>query len=254
MAFTGIRAAESLNRSEYDTISKGEKHTGQYSCHGILEWNSAELFLYIYSNSLLMNSAYIKGNARVGCLVCPNSSGKHDYIKHHCYSKEVDDFLAIIASTSSKADHYSKSEMQRFIDSGYWRTRRSGKSLNFGPDLFEVHIEGATKRIEVNRAVVSWEQWGKTIGELVDLGNSLYGISYREKIYRIVITQKANKTVFSFPNCENSKDDIKFFSLFRSVIVKALYCVSCGVCEAECKHNCIHMERETQILDSCKHC
>ena len=37
-----------------------EKHQGQYSCHPILEWNSAELFLYIYTNKLMINEAYKK--------------------------------------------------------------------------------------------------------------------------------------------------------------------------------------------------
>lgn len=33
MAFTGIRGDESASRSEYDTVSLGEKIRGQYSCH-----------------------------------------------------------------------------------------------------------------------------------------------------------------------------------------------------------------------------
>lgn len=49
MAFTGVRGAESQRRSEYDEVSEGKKHSGQISCHGILDWNSAELFLYIFS-------------------------------------------------------------------------------------------------------------------------------------------------------------------------------------------------------------
>lgn len=71
MAFTGIRGDESATRNEYDGISYGEKHAGQYSCHPILEWNTAELFLYIYKNNLIFNEAYKKGNTRAGCLVCP---------------------------------------------------------------------------------------------------------------------------------------------------------------------------------------
>lgn len=39
MAFIGVRASESLARSEYDYVSLGEKHKGQYSCNPILEWN-----------------------------------------------------------------------------------------------------------------------------------------------------------------------------------------------------------------------
>lgn len=49
MAFTGVRGDESASRSEYDDVSLGEKVKGQYSCHPILEWSSAELFAYIYA-------------------------------------------------------------------------------------------------------------------------------------------------------------------------------------------------------------
>lgn len=76
MAFTGIRASESMIRDEYDTISEGKKHQGQFSCHVILEWNSAELFDYVFEQNLTMNRTYLLGNARAGCLLCPNSSGK----------------------------------------------------------------------------------------------------------------------------------------------------------------------------------
>lgn len=108
MAFTGVRGDESLSRSEYDAISYGGKHSGQYSCHPILEWNTAELFLYIYENGLTFNNAYKKGNTRAGCLVCPMSQGKHDYMNSHSYiadlKKTVDEF---INETFNKSDRIS---------------------------------------------------------------------------------------------------------------------------------------------------
>lgn len=87
MAFTGIRGDESASRSEYDTVSLGEKIRGQYSCHPILEWNSAELFLYIYDRDLVLNAAYKKGNSRAGCLVCPLATSKNMFFKEQAYSK-----------------------------------------------------------------------------------------------------------------------------------------------------------------------
>lgn len=86
MAFTGIRGDESVSRSEYDDVSLGEKVRGQYSCHPILEWNSAELFNYIYSRNLIINKAYKKGNSRAGCLVCPMATYKNMFFKEVCYS------------------------------------------------------------------------------------------------------------------------------------------------------------------------
>lgn len=85
MAFIGVRASESLSRSEYDYVSLGEKHKGQYSCNPILEWNSAELYAYIYLRQLYLNEAYKKGNRRAGCLVCPRAAERNEYMARICY-------------------------------------------------------------------------------------------------------------------------------------------------------------------------
>lgn len=138
MAFTGVRGDESLSRSEYDAISYGGKHSGQYSCHPILEWNTAELFLYIYENGLTFNNAYKKGNTRAGCLVCPMSQGKHDYMKYKNYPDDTDLFINKIITTSGK--NFSKENYDRFVEQGYWRTRKSGRELSFCHDkhVFEI--------------------------------------------------------------------------------------------------------------------
>ena len=86
MAITGIRGDESVSRSQYDDVTYGGKHKGQYSCHAILEWSSAEVFLYIYDNNLLLNETYKKGNSRAGCLVCPMAALKNFFFKEQSYS------------------------------------------------------------------------------------------------------------------------------------------------------------------------
>lgn len=253
MAFTGIRAEESLARSEYNFINDGKKHNGQLSCHAILEWSSAELFLYIFARGLIINKAYKKGNSRAGCLVCPNSSGRHEYIKRTCYPKEVDNYLEMIASTSGKTN-YSREEMKMFIDFGYWRTRKTGRELNFGYDCFEVKSDINPPTITVYKTFLRWEIWAKTIGEFYQSEPNLYIIKYLDKLYQIKLVRNDTSISFLLLNCTKSKDDVKFFSLFRSVIVKTLYCIGCGVCEAECKNHCIDMSNEIKIGDNCTHC
>ncbi len=88
MAFTGVRADESVTRSKYEEISFGDKHKNQFSFHTILGWSSAEVFLHIYSNNLLLNDTYKKGNSRAGCLVCPMATDKNFYFKEIAYGKE----------------------------------------------------------------------------------------------------------------------------------------------------------------------
>lgn len=253
MAFTGVRGDESLSRSEYDAISYGGKHSGQYSCHPILEWNTAELFLYIYENGLTFNNAYKKGNTRAGCLVCPMSQGKHDYMKYKNYPDDTDLFINKIITTSGK--NFSKENYDRFVEQGYWRTRKSGRELSFGHDKHVFEIVKGQNVITVQKKNEYWKEWAKTIGQVTSLGDGEFSIAYEGKSYaiRTISTQEGGEQ-FTFPNIENSKSDIKFLSLFKSVIIKSVYCVNCGYCAAECKSGCIDMANGVHILNQCKHC
>lgn len=253
MAFTGIRGDESASRSEYDDINFGRKHRGQFSYHPIFEWNTAELFLYIFQRKLIFNEAYVKGNSRVGCLVCPMSSGKHEYMKAICYPNEVDKFIKIIKETSRKPS-FSDAELNQFIEEGNWKTRKSGRELNLGQDKHIVNIDKKKTSIIVYKINNNWKEWAKTIGEFIKIRDDYYTIDFRDKVYEIRIDKYSKGEIFSFPNCSSSKNDIKFISLFRSVIVKSIYCVNCGVCVANCPVGCIDMNNGLKISDKCIHC
>lgn len=252
MAFTGIRGDESVSRSEYDDVNYGSKHRGQYSCHPILEWNSAELFDYIYQENLILNEAYKKGNTRAGCLVCPMSSGKHEYLKAQCYPAEVDRLVEKIKSTTGKS--FSEEELVRFVDDGNWKTRKTGRELNFGQDKHLIETDKGKTVITVFNLNDRWKEWAKTIGEFIKLTDSDYTIDYKGKAYVVHFEQGQVGTIITFPNCGTAKDDIKFISLFRSVIIKSIYCVNCGVCAANCSTGCIDMSSGLTIGNACVHC
>lgn len=156
MAFTGIRGDESASRSEYEGISHGEKVRGQYSCHPILEWNSAELFSYIYERQLLINDAYKKGNSRAGCLVCPLATSKNMYFKEQAYSfsdegyRTTTTFNNIILETTSK-ELSNPSAVKEFMDIGGWKARRSGKELSFAKSYTNESFEQGVLTIQVSR-------------------------------------------------------------------------------------------------------
>lgn len=252
MAFTGVRAEESLKRSMYDDLSEGKKHQGQYSCHTILDWNSIEVYLYIYANSLPLNNAYKKGSSRAGCLVCPNSTGKHEYIKRMVYKDEVDKFLEIIRETSGKK--YDANEMRQFIDNGYWRTRKSGRELKVGKDKFEIQDDNGSLLIKAYLPELNWMEWAKTLGAINKISSDQYKVSFKSNEFAVMVNQLPKTTLFKLPMKDNTKDFIKFKSLFRSVIIKSIYCRRCGICEAECKLHCIDMSGSVKISELCVHC
>lgn len=259
MAFTGIRAEESASRGEYDDISEGKKHKGQFSCHVIFDWNSAELYLHIFRNHLPLGESYYKGIPRAGCLVCPNAVGKSDYFRRTAYTHEIDSYLDIIWQTSTKTASFSESQMQKFINDGHWRTRSTGRELIFGKDLHKYReVEKGVHCISIlkNGVYKRWLKWLYTIGDILRTEDGCVEIRFQEKLYTLTwIVGDDGYDEIWLRNCYRTKTDVKFLSLVKSSVIKAIYCVNCGVCEAECKFSCVHCTKSgLTVGGNCEHC
>ena len=260
MAFTGIRGDESASRSEYEDVSLGEKIRGQYSCHPILEWNSAELFLYIYDRNLLLNDAYKKGNSRAGCLVCPLATSKNMFFKEVCYSKSDDGSLTtttfndIILKTTSK-ELSTPTAVNEFMNIGGWKARRSGKELSFAKDLCVENYEKGVLTIRLLQKNTDWHEWIKTVGDVIFLENGDIEIEYEGKLYHINIDEIDAETLFSVNIGSNTKSDIYFMSALKTALRKTAYCICCRVCEANCPNGFISMvDGAVRIDDRCVKC
>lgn len=260
MAFTGIRGDESASRSEYDDVSLGEKVRGQYSCHPILEWNSAELFNYIYAENLIINEAYKKGNSRAGCLVCPMAAYKNMYFKEVCYNEPSDkaytttDFNKIILETTSK-NLTTEKQINEFMEIGGWKARRSGRELSIAKSYVTDSFEKGVFQIKASRKVTSWREWIKTIGQVIYHSDSELEIIFKDKKYVGEIVEGEKEVQFTFNIGTNTKTDIDFMSAFKIIVRKSAYCVLCRVCESNCPHGFIKMKNgDVKIDDKCVKC
>lgn len=263
MAFTGVRGDESASRSEYEGVSQGEKIRGQYSCHPILEWNSAELFAYIFDRNLLLNEAYKKGNSRAGCLVCPLAASKNMYFKEQAYSKEccgyrtTTTFNDIILETTSK-ELSSPGAIREYMDIGGWKARRSGKELSFAKSYSTEIFEKGVLTIHLTQKNTDWKQWIKTIGDISFLENGDVEIVYRGKLYHVEIVENDSELTAVVNIGSNTQKDIYFVSELKTVFRKAAYCIGCRVCEANCPNGFISMKDGSVTIDDrcvkCKKC
>lgn len=260
MAFTGIRADESSSRSQYDDVTYGRKHKGQYSCHAILNWSSAEVFLYIYDNDLLLNETYKKGNSRAGCLVCPMAAYKNFFFKEQSYGGDPKSRLSttmytdIILETTSKVFATEKDKIE-FMEIGGWKARRSGRELNISEDFCNESLEKGILTITLLRERTDWREWIKTIGDVISISDSAIEIVYEKKSYTISRRIKGKQQVFTVDLSDNSKTDIFFGSALKTVFRKSAYCIGCHVCEANCPNGFIKMhEGKVTIDDKCVKC
>lgn len=249
MAFVGVRRDESIRRSEYDYTSLGTKHKGQYSCNPIIDWSSAEVYLYIYDRGLILNEAYKKGNSRAGCLVCPMAGDRHEYIRNRCYPNEVKKYLDIIKDTSAR-DFPTKEDTERFFNVGGWKVRNNGRDINTLPVKY---IEKPDNSIEVINPSQEWIEWMKTVGPFyISEGSCI--VKHGGETYSFGISENEGHIYVQLPDrlVKNASTVAKYI---RQVFRKSAYCIGCKECQADCPYGCLKfVDGKVHISDECRHC
>lgn len=252
MSFVGVRADESAKRSEYDYISFGTKHNGQFSCNPILEWNSVEVFLYLFQNKLYINDAYKKGNSRAGCLVCPMSGEKADYMRYTNYPEEVSKFINIIKEVNTTHLETKEDEF-RYYNIGGWKVRQNGRDIKTLPEKYTENETRTTIELSVTNPSTDWHEWIKTIGS-IDRNNSGYILYGKEGTLSFSVSNNRKGYSVSI----NKPTDIILNTLvkkIKQVFRKAAYCALCHECEADCPHGYISMQNGVvHINDNCLKC
>lgn len=245
LSFCGVRHAESVRRSTYKPVTPSAKHKGQISAYPIIDWSSAEVYLYIYAYHLPMNDAYKKANRRAGCLVCPMAGGSRDWITDTDYPEAVKPFRAVIADVYSR--QYAGAELDHYVTAG-WKYRRDGRDLPLEPGYAEYKKDGI-QQIIVSGPKTPWAEWIKTIGILQN-DVSPYKILFRRKVFTFEIED--TKQGYKVTSAETNRVFLKYL---KHVFRRAACCIGCHECEADCHQGCISMHNgHVKISDKCRHC
>ncbi len=247
--YVGVRRHESLTRSKYEYENYGEKQKGQYSHNSILDWTSAEIWLYIYANNVPINNAYKKGNSRAGCLFCPMSGGLSDYMRRQSYTEEIDQYIKMIEATYASSP--SKTA-ESYITNGGWNARKNGRELLDKPFRCIEKNENGKLVIDIINPTSDWKEWIKTIGDL-HFENGVYSVEYEGLSFDFNVKEKSNGYTVSISEAL-LKTKPTFGKYFRQVFRKASYCVGCKVCETNCRRGCIKFKDGTVRIENCIHC
>ena len=234
--FVGVRAQESVARSTYKYENYGAKQKGQFSHNSILEWTSAEIWLYIYANDVLINEAYKKGNSRAGCLFCPMSGGTSDFLRRSSYPKEIDFFVSMIKS--SNGWDTNKKDIETYVTNGGWNNRRSGRGIIGNVPKYFEKTENGLVIIELSHPSSNWQEWIKTIDDTV---------------IRFSVKMKPNGLIVTASESEMKQNPLAG-KMLRQVFKKTAYCVGCKVCESNCRNGCLSFENGNVRIENCLHC
>ena len=93
------------------------------------------------------------------------------------------------------------------------------------------------------------------MGDIIDISDTAIELIFNKKTYRISRRTEGAKQIFSVDLSSNTKDDILFGSVLKTVFRKSAYCIGCHVCEANCPNGYITMqEGRVSIDDRCVKC
>lgn len=235
LAYVGVRSEESEKRAEYEYESYGKKLQGQYSHYSILEWTSAEIWLYIYAHDVIINEAYKKGSNRVGCLCCPMGGGKSAFIERENYQENMDLFFDLIKNSNGRKTISGED----YLSKGGWNARKNGRDIRGNPVNYTERTENGRVVIESLNAYSSWHEWSKT---LTDEEKRL--VEYKQK-----------GTGFSINFLETLQKEQPLQSrMIKQTAHKAAYCRGCKVCQANCPRGCINLEEGAITINGCIQC
>ena len=253
MAFVGVRADESVRRAGYDDISYGTKHKGQYSCNPILSWGAAEVYLYLFKNNLFINTAYKKGLSRAGCLVCPMASKLSEHMRYRIYPDSVTAYLDVI--TSLNASDVTNERIKSYLENNGWKVRKNGRDLTIADRSYEELISNGKLIIRFIDKNLQWKIWSNTIGDLAIINDTKFKLTDRERNF-VFNVSKLTDGRYEVAIEDLTRQYPDFFKKFRRIFRKAHYCVSCQVCEANCKHGNIRFDKDGKLWISadCIHC
>ena len=166
VVFDGVRSQESEQRATYSELSEGKKHFNQVNCSPILSWGTAEVFLYILERNILFNEAYRYGLFRVGCAVCPMSSGWWDGIANSIYKKDLAPFLNVVEQYAM--GNKPQKEVKKYVSQGGWKGRFGGRGLiNGGNRVYEI-IENDKIQFVLSEVKQNWIELARIAGPIIE--------------------------------------------------------------------------------------
>ena len=251
LVFDGIRREESIRRSTYERVSKGGKHLLVTNVSPILYWNTTEVWLYLFLRKLPINQSYRNGLTRVGCAVCPFSSGWSENIIHKTYPEITNKYFSLI---KKQVEQQGVKDISTYIKLGNWKKRAGGKGL-VGEDKTRVDFISQNPDFfaTLTKPKENLLEWLKVIGDIFfDHEKKIGEIKIKDDFYKFEIEKKNEKEIFRIKNLEQNPSLV---SKIKKVLYKTTYCVHCEACQIECPTGALKISPKVHVnSELCTHC
>lgn len=264
ISFSGIRKAESVERSKYKRTQDNSKINRQIVAMPIIDWLDIEVWLYILTKKLNFNKAYYYGFTRVGCWCCPNNSNWSTLLTSLYMREKYIMWRNILIDYAKKA---GKLDYEVYVDHGYWKARRGLKGLE---KIKPVIKSQECTLYENSKLYVIEKVINENFIELLKPFGILKILWKDETNIMVEVTDKSTKkNLFNaeiylgknyFKIIPKSEKNLHlFYQRVECQINKYLFCIGCSACDNICPTKAINTfegryEINSYLCINCKNC
>lgn len=255
LVYEGVRADESPNRSRYERDAGRVKHINIINSRVLLFWTVTEVFLYVFYRDLILNEGYRHGLRRIGCSVCPFTSGWSDYIINKLFPDFTKEYTDILEKYAKSMGVKGDKKIKDYVCNGNWKSRAGGKGIDTQGTRIDISEKKGALRAVISNPRSDWVEWIKTLGDVVytNKGDSITGeIRMRGMLFPFSMERRNNKSII---HIKNTTYEQSIMSKIRNTLFKATYCINCGTCEVECPTGALRVIPSVKInKDICINC
>ena len=256
LTFYGIRRSESTSRSTYERSSSGYKISSQLVASPVIDWIDYDVWLYLLTTGIDFNSAYRYGYTRVGCWCCPNNSVWSQFLSSVYMPEQFRRFNDILLDFARKM---GKDDPEDYVKSGGWKARQGGAGMelskNVAIDFKPCATDAMSFNYVLNKPITpELYEFFKPFGILnFDMGKSRLGevfvLDHRTerplmKLQGRIGSNELRITILDTPIAARTKT-VEIELKFKCQITKYQLCAGCHACENICKHNAIHLIKQS---------
>lgn len=257
VVFEGVRADESSNRRQYSRIGSGVRHTNLINSRIILDWNTTEVFLYMIFRNIKMNNGYRLGLNRIGCGICPFASSWSEYIIEKNFPNLTKKYLEVIRGMAINMGVKKDDRINEYIKKGNWKKKSGGRGLDIDGSRLDVIKREPCFEAVLSEPKQNVTEWLKVLGTINyrNYTNKVLGeLKFGGDVHRFEINYLEGISKISF----KLSNTYRKFELQRKLVRtlnKAVFCESCGACEAECPSGALTVIPDLYINPkSCTNC
>ena len=255
LVFDGVRKEESSNRASFSRLANAVKHSNQTNAEVIQNWNSTEVFLYLFFRRLELNEGYRYGLTRVGCVLCPFGSNWSEYIVSNIEKNIINDYLRIIKKHVNSLGLKDEEKIKEYIIGRQWKKRGGGEGIDAKGSTLDFIFSNDILKVVIKNQRENFLEWLKVVGDVLykEGNNKTAGeLKIGNEIFPFEIDKQDDREIIKFSNISRN---IIALSEVKKVLYKSTYCIHCGACEVECPTGALKVIPEVKInMKLCTHC